>query len=181
MILKVGPGNVIWQPGPDRTLETWETQNTITVCEDWDNAELQKILEEEPTSAKNEEIIFNADNITDPQDEFHISTKSSTVPGLRLSGDAEQEEPAAITDEAMERLILETNGMAVNVEDSKSMKDEEHVLSTNGMPILVPGLSPMPTAHSEDASLKEVETNIFTDASIEADKVKELNVPEVNA
>nr|GMD94867.1 phosphoglucan, water dikinase, chloroplastic [Ipomoea batatas] len=36
---------ILWQPGPDRVVETWETSNTITVCEDWDNAELQNIIE----------------------------------------------------------------------------------------------------------------------------------------
>lgn len=179
VILKAGPKNIIWQPGPDRTLQTWETENTITVCEDWDDAELQKVLEEEPTSTPNEEFAINAENITDPKEKFHIDT-NSTLPGRRLVSNA-KEDPAAISDEDMNRLILETNGIMVNVQDSESTTDEGNTLSINGLPVLVPGLSPVPTTHTEEASLKEVETNIFSDASIEADKIEELNVPEVNA
>nr|DAD26689.1 TPA_asm: hypothetical protein HUJ06_028157 [Nelumbo nucifera] len=36
-------GEIVWQPGPDRALHTWETKNMITVLEDWENAEVQKI------------------------------------------------------------------------------------------------------------------------------------------
>ncbi|KOM51814.1 hypothetical protein LR48_Vigan09g047300 [Vigna angularis] len=46
-ILKGKEGDIIWQPGSDRVIQTWETVNTITVCEDWENEELQKITEEE--------------------------------------------------------------------------------------------------------------------------------------
>lgn len=178
IILKAGPENIIWQPGPDRTLQTWETENTITVCEDWDDAELQKVLEEEPTSTPNEEFTINAENITDPKEKFHIDT-NSTLPGRRLVSNA-KEDPAAISDEDMNRLILETNGIMVNVQDSESTTDEVNALSMNGLPLLVPGLSPVPTTHAKEASLKEVETNIFSDASIEADKIEELNVPELD-
>ncbi|KAF8396924.1 hypothetical protein HHK36_018559 [Tetracentron sinense] len=39
-------GEILWQPGPDRILQTWETKSTIIVSEDWENAEVQKITEE---------------------------------------------------------------------------------------------------------------------------------------
>ncbi|XP_042476584.1 uncharacterized protein LOC122058140 isoform X2 [Macadamia integrifolia] len=39
-------GEVLWQPGPDRLVQTWETKNIIIVSEDWENAEIQKITEE---------------------------------------------------------------------------------------------------------------------------------------
>lgn len=42
-----------WQPGPDRSLQAWETKNVITVTEEWDNAAAQKISEEQ--TAENEE------------------------------------------------------------------------------------------------------------------------------
>ncbi|KAK2657014.1 hypothetical protein Ddye_010066 [Dipteronia dyeriana] len=44
-LLKDRTGNILWQPGPDRIFQTWETENTITICEDWENAEYQKISE----------------------------------------------------------------------------------------------------------------------------------------
>ncbi|OAY79465.1 uncharacterized protein LOC109718409 [Ananas comosus] len=45
-VLRGLSGEINWQPGPDRVLETWETAKTIVVSEDWDYAEHQKILEE---------------------------------------------------------------------------------------------------------------------------------------
>ncbi|KAK0587152.1 hypothetical protein LWI29_018402 [Acer saccharum] len=41
-VLKDSTGNMLWQPGPDRIFQTWETENTITICEDWENVEYQK-------------------------------------------------------------------------------------------------------------------------------------------
>lgn len=36
----------MWQPGPDRFVQTWEAMNRITVCEDWQNAQLQKVTDD---------------------------------------------------------------------------------------------------------------------------------------
>ncbi|KAI3977434.1 hypothetical protein MKX01_000347 [Papaver californicum] len=41
-------GKVIWQPGPNRVFQTWETNKTIVVFGDWDIVGLQMISEEEP-------------------------------------------------------------------------------------------------------------------------------------
>ncbi|CAA6656744.1 unnamed protein product [Spirodela intermedia] len=43
-------GKLAWQPGPDRILRTWETTNTIIVAGEWENADDQKIKEEEPSA-----------------------------------------------------------------------------------------------------------------------------------
>ncbi|WOL02013.1 hypothetical protein Cni_G10732 [Canna indica] len=43
-------GEIKWQPGPDRSIETWATNNTIVVCEDWENAEHQQVTEEDPSA-----------------------------------------------------------------------------------------------------------------------------------
>lgn len=45
-ILKGLSGDISWQPGPDRSLQTWETTKTIVISEDWDNAGCQKVTEE---------------------------------------------------------------------------------------------------------------------------------------
>lgn len=42
----------MWQPGPDRVLHTWNTNNTITISEDWKNAKLQKLTEEKMIGQK---------------------------------------------------------------------------------------------------------------------------------
>lgn len=52
-ILKGGTDDdILWQPGTDRVLQTWETSKTITVSEDWENEELQIIEEEDPVYDK---------------------------------------------------------------------------------------------------------------------------------
>ncbi|XP_027351319.1 probable LRR receptor-like serine/threonine-protein kinase At3g47570 [Abrus precatorius] len=54
-ILKRKQGDIVWQPGPDRIIHTWESMHCVTVCEDWDNAQLQKITEESQNASSNEE------------------------------------------------------------------------------------------------------------------------------
>lgn len=46
-ILKGAAGVILWQPGPDRAFQTWRTIKVISVSEDWENAELQTIAEED--------------------------------------------------------------------------------------------------------------------------------------
>lgn len=76
-ILKGITGTILWQPGPDRILRTWATENTITVVEDWEDAELQKITEG-PVSILNEEPVINSDTLIAAEDvtrtkDAHIS------------------------------------------------------------------------------------------------------------
>ncbi|CAL0324721.1 unnamed protein product [Lupinus luteus] len=54
-ILKGKEGEIVWQPGSDRTIQTWETTKRIIVCEDWENVEFQKIIEEYQLDQSNEE------------------------------------------------------------------------------------------------------------------------------
>ncbi|KAL0316392.1 UNVERIFIED_CONTAM: hypothetical protein Sradi_5517400 [Sesamum radiatum] len=81
-ILKGDTGTISWQPGPDRILETWDTDKTITVFEDWDNPELQNIVEEElvadlpQNSSINLGLSMVADNLTRPNKESLIDSGS---------------------------------------------------------------------------------------------------------
>ncbi|KAE9611040.1 hypothetical protein Lal_00015861 [Lupinus albus] len=54
-ILKGKAGDIVWQPGSDRTIQTWATTKRIIVCEDWENDELSKIIEEDQVDKTNEE------------------------------------------------------------------------------------------------------------------------------
>ena len=56
-ILKGEGGDIIWQPGLDRLIHTWETKNRIVVLEDWENVELQKITEEDQLAEPNEDFV----------------------------------------------------------------------------------------------------------------------------
>ncbi|XP_068667786.1 uncharacterized protein [Aristolochia californica] len=62
-ILKGPSGEVEWQPGPDRFLQTWESNKTIVVTEDWENLELQEIREEETTQSEYEESITDQNGL----------------------------------------------------------------------------------------------------------------------
>ncbi|CAJ2655993.1 unnamed protein product [Trifolium pratense] len=83
-ILKGKEGDIIWQPGSDRIIQTWETMNRIIVCEDWENAELQKIIEEDGLSQTNEEpqVLSKVSTSTEISDnsrdkmEFNVSNVS---------------------------------------------------------------------------------------------------------
>ncbi|OMO85079.1 Carbohydrate binding module family 20 [Corchorus capsularis] len=46
-LLKDSDGKLLWQPGPDRIFKSWDTEKTIIVLEDWEDAESQKVMEEE--------------------------------------------------------------------------------------------------------------------------------------
>ncbi|KAL2337027.1 hypothetical protein Fmac_011473 [Flemingia macrophylla] len=54
-IMKRREGDIVWQPGPDRIIHTWEAMNRITVREDWDNALSQKITEDDEVPNKKQE------------------------------------------------------------------------------------------------------------------------------
>ncbi|KAF3449744.1 hypothetical protein FNV43_RR10475 [Rhamnella rubrinervis] len=75
-ILKAKTGNLSWQPGPDRIFQTWETTNIITVCEDWENAESQKIMEEEriaiPSEGSSEMMIVD-ENLTQLEEQMTLN------------------------------------------------------------------------------------------------------------
>ncbi|OAY43702.1 hypothetical protein MANES_08G091100v8 [Manihot esculenta] len=66
-ILREITGEILWQPGPDRILKTWETKNTIVVSEDWEDAAFQQVIEEGPIAGEptgNSEMLFVADKLT---------------------------------------------------------------------------------------------------------------------
>ncbi|KAK4432292.1 hypothetical protein Salat_0991300 [Sesamum alatum] len=82
-ILKGSTGTISWQPGPDRILETWDTEKTITVFEDWDNPQLRNIVEEELVADLPQDSSINlglsmvADNLTEPNKESLIDDSGS--------------------------------------------------------------------------------------------------------
>lgn len=124
--------------------------------------------------------------MTDPNKEVHIDT-SDTTHGRGLVSNV-KEGPPSISDENINMLMLGGNVSMMNVKDSKLTTDE--TLSTKGLPLLVAGLDllpttqpeeEVPTTQPEEEVQKEVQKNLFADASMEVDKMKELDMPEVNA
>lgn len=97
-------GRFMWQPGPDRILECFETDKILTLCEDWETPDSRRILETDPTL--NQEI--------------GMLVESS----VRINGTEEQK------------------GYALNL--------NEMLVSDEGFPVLVPGLSQLPPSDEPD-------------------------------
>lgn len=157
--------DILWQPGPDRILQTWATDKTITVSEDWDNADLQRLAEEEPgsflinTPISNPEKAIVAENLTQP-----LGSQANNI-------EEDKEDPLPIGD----------NGSAMNVKDMESKKDGGKMGSYEGVPVLVPGLTPLPIALTDDAeeSTNEVVKNFCADGFDGAGEAKVVKVVEV--
>ncbi|KAG2690820.1 hypothetical protein I3760_09G207500 [Carya illinoinensis] len=137
-ILKEITGNIVWQPGPDRIFQTWETENTVTVCEDWDNAEFQKIIEEGQLADPNEhsmvdsEMMIVSENFSHPKEEVvsHMNQGSA----IAYSDTAPAQKP--ITESHKEKLIannitpLQKKPKAI-VADNISYSDENSKVSAS--------------------------------------------------
>ncbi|XWS59943.1 hypothetical protein CRYUN_Cryun08bG0165500 [Craigia yunnanensis] len=84
-ILKTSTGNLLWQPGPDRILKSWETENTIILCEDWEEAEHQKVIEEEPLANQNGPLLDSEMAIVAE----NLSLKEELVSDINLVSDTD--------------------------------------------------------------------------------------------
>ncbi|KAK7294681.1 hypothetical protein RJT34_17571 [Clitoria ternatea] len=101
LILKKKDGEIVWQPGPDRVVQTWETTNMITVCEDWDNAHFQKIVEESQGICTNEDV-KEMEELSDEveeqmQEEQHLAPsnkKRIVVSKISTNIDGNQDHPS---------------------------------------------------------------------------------------
>ncbi|KAF9680028.1 hypothetical protein SADUNF_Sadunf06G0077500 [Salix dunnii] len=100
-ILKGIGGKICWQPGPDRILQTWETDNTIVVWEDWEDAALQKVTEEEPSvdgteePTVNPEMLIVTENLTHQKEKL-VSEASKGGVTMNVSANPEKK-PAPVT------------------------------------------------------------------------------------
>ncbi|XP_060202304.1 uncharacterized protein LOC132630745 [Lycium barbarum] len=148
-IMKVDDETIVWQEGPDRILQTWETKNTITVTEDWDNAELQTIVEEEP-GVSPETLI--AENLVPPavvnlEDDAN-EEKTNDVLAIVTENITEVKEDVNTDlneDTTMEAKAIGKNGMAFN-DQVLSSKNESILVEDEKVPVLVPGLTKVLTS-----------------------------------
>ncbi|KAI3988913.1 hypothetical protein MKX01_016484 [Papaver californicum] len=168
-ILKEPTGEVIWQPGPDRVLKTWETDKTIVIFEDWDNVELQMVTEEESItkSSISQEVVGNSN-------EEDSMLNSYTQEGPVVNSNTEEPTISPITTvekmaypEAEQTDIddsVTSTGSFVIEKTSMSLKDEDTSFQYEGEPILVPGLAPLSTTAVEEGL-----TQVFkNDISVES-------------
>ncbi|CAI9097325.1 OLC1v1033719C2 [Oldenlandia corymbosa var. corymbosa] len=200
-ILKGGGDYILWQPGPDRILQTWGTEKTIIVSEDWDNAELQTIVEADPITHQLSESMEHSQVLKETENLFQLNGDSpESYFEKEFTSESEHNEPnEAVSDEKPTPAI---------VEDIPAGQNGEKDVEVNGFPVsdfipstnkagnlgkmtssslemdldsgpratarvLVPGLTPVPMAENEEEiSVSEAEEHLLTDS---------LNIPEVTA
>ncbi|XP_027071398.1 uncharacterized protein [Coffea arabica] len=226
-ILKRGDNTILWQPGPDRILRTSETWKTITVCEDWDNAELQTLVEEDPVAHQELQTLIEEDPVAHQLMESRENSEKLTVVGnlLQPSGDPEalasangyaqpakkplSEKPMTVPVENKieqhEEKAVEFNEFAgvsfspnpneivsLGVNDHPNFrrsestenfivpKDEKKLDTSAAMPVLVPGLTPKPTADIEESSASKADPHIGAASSVGSYKSQDFSVPELN-
>ncbi|XP_031095032.1 uncharacterized protein LOC115999316 [Ipomoea triloba] len=194
-ILK-GAGNaILWQPGPDRVLDVWETSNTVTVCEDWDNIELRKIMEEEllagergesPTDTEvliaensiqeridtdanaNEPVQIVAENITGADEDVNASNASGSS-----SNDAtyiEETVTSGPTD-------FGKSGTAVHG-GNLSSNGEARLDFDEGLAILVPGLHQVLSVETEAMPSNEIQVETVAENSLGPREAEEFKLQE---
>ncbi|KAK1311969.1 hypothetical protein QJS10_CPA07g00022 [Acorus calamus] len=154
-ILRGLSGEILWQPGSDRVFQTWETKNTIVVSEDWDDSGLQRITEEGPLAAMVEESSVLEDK---------MGNNGLTQGDLTSIKDIDP-----LTDKEDQMNIV--NGKGETVKHSEG-----------DLPVLVPGLPPLPISDpiEEVFSDEVVNGRIATGASA-SDGGDDFNVTEKNS
>ncbi|KAL1200597.1 Phosphoglucan, water dikinase [Cardamine amara subsp. amara] len=127
-ILKATTGEVLWQPGPNRALETWETNKTIRICEDWENADLQMIIEEDF-------VPLNQEDITHPQQIVVV------------------ENAGYVSDESAENSSSEKTMEPLNEALTALEVTKEAMFTEEESPVLVPGLFSLSDLENEEVEV----------------------------
>lgn len=129
-ILRVKSGQILWQPGSDRILHLWETNNTICVLENWENTGLRRVGEEEnfghdvELSADAQESSIVADDLSQREDDKMVSKQSihtgedtNQAPSSAASRDATIYTPLPDTGNSTGIYHTEESATVVNGED----------------------------------------------------------------
>ncbi|XP_042476587.1 uncharacterized protein LOC122058141 [Macadamia integrifolia] len=147
-ILEGTTGEVFWQPGPNRLVQTWETKNVIIVSEDWENAEIQKITEEpmfhpimesfatenwnypnvEGVAKHNERLTF-AKNISFPGEEYMANASSELIDSEYTTHP--KEDPVAIASNTSIAEYMADLGEGLQTSDSITYSQEENLPNAN--------------------------------------------------
>ncbi|PIN17185.1 Phosphoglucan, water dikinase [Handroanthus impetiginosus] len=168
-ILKEQTGKISWQPGPDRILETWDTKKTITVVEDWDNQDLQNVVEEdfvadvaEEESLIDSDLLLVAENLSQPIlneeaeaiKEFANASGHANMVAENITEEFDEQNSSlsdkesalmSSTNQKREERSPENDGSKLlSPKDEITLVEDEE-----GVPLLVPGLVTMPVEESE--------------------------------
>ncbi|XP_073297922.1 uncharacterized protein [Primulina huaijiensis] len=144
-VLKVDDNTFSWQPGPDRILETWETENTILVYEDWDHPEFQEIVEEEEfrVDLNDEKSLINSELLTVSENLSQRTQDEGTDAKKQLVGTNEHT--------SLDDKVKQDSNTCINYS-----KHEASSVLEQEAPVLLPGLIPMLTDETDEESPNEV-------------------------
>ncbi|KAJ4834681.1 hypothetical protein Tsubulata_003578, partial [Turnera subulata] len=173
-ILKQNDGEIVWQPGPDRFFTSWESRNTLVIAEDWENAEAQKILEEESVDHAIEMEInpgaamTDVDNVANQMEQVMLKDGNNA----RMKDDGLSASNELITAERTTHL---EGGQIGKI--PTAAEDKETMFSYEDGRTLVPGLTALQEMPAEDALAKEL-GSIIADAAARMDAGEDHKVPE---
>ncbi|KZV53427.1 hypothetical protein F511_10213 [Dorcoceras hygrometricum] len=144
-ILKLDDNTISWQPGPDRILETWETEKTIVVFEDWDHPQFQDITEEEEVLANvNDDMsLINSELPTVSENISKTTRDEGTDAKKQLVGTNEHS--------SLDDKVEQDSNANINF----SEHEERSVLEQES-PVLLQGLIPVLSNETDEDSPNEV-------------------------
>ncbi|CAN7113548.1 unnamed protein product [Brassica rapa subsp. narinosa] len=167
-ILKAQTGEILWQPGPNRAIETWETSKTIRICEDWENADLQMMREEDFVPFDQEEeqqssfildMPLVAENVT------HLNQSVTLLTDASPNGAGEEVEVLDAVQQITSVVAVENAGYVSDDEPEENSSGalsacqdgivtvtEEAMFTEEESPVLVPGLFPPSDLDIEEVS-----------------------------
>ncbi|MFS7904535.1 putative glucan 1,4-alpha-glucosidase [Helianthus anomalus] len=167
LIMQESDGKYVWQPGPDRVLECFQTEKIITLCEDWENPDSRTIIETDPLM--NQEIQFVEPSVgttvTEEQNEYAINMKEVLV----------SDEVVPVLVPGLSQLPLDEGP-----DDEPEPANGAAMASTgHDMAKVVPGLSQLPV---NEGPVDEPEpTNGAAMVSAGPDMAKDLTLPELDS
>lgn len=161
-ILKAGTGEILWQPGPNRAIKTWQTNKTIIrICEDWDNADLQMMREEafvpllsqeeKQSSFSLDDMPLVSENITHPEQSVTLLTNASPNGAgeeVQVLGTVQQISWVVAVDDEPE----ESSTGALTACQDENVTEEAAMFTEEESPVLVPGLFPLTDLDNEEVS-----------------------------
>lgn len=140
----------MWQPGPNRALETsWETNKSIRVCEDWDNADLQMMIDDDfvPLSQQVKRPEQSVRLIT-----THVSSNGAKEEEQVLGTSAQQKSSQAVVVDVgylSEKNMETTSNGALT---ARLLQEEIVTKNEEEAPVLVPGLIPLSDLENEQVN-----------------------------
>ncbi|KAJ4908923.1 Carbohydrate-binding-like fold [Raphanus sativus] len=189
-ILKAETGEILWQPGPNRAIKTWETNKTIRICEDWDNADLQMMREEDFVPLLNQEqkqssfilddMPLVSENITHPEQSVTLLTNASSNGAgeeVQVLGTVHQISSVVAVDDEPEET---SSGALTACQDENVTTEEAAMFTEEESPVLVPGLFPLTDLDNEEVSgtITQVSVEVINEGKAETfpevDKKQEI-------